>query len=308
MMKIIIAVVLAIVLCLGLCACDAGAVLEEMLTEEPEEIILPTVPQIQVPAPISQNDAETEDGTEAIDPAEETYPWETEFNEEGYEYHEEKFSHGKIISWHKNFIPARQITYWNDGRVYDNYFYPNGNLSHGYQWEADGLYVEFRYLDNGYIETKEDGAIISHTGTNIYQKFVNSDGYWGETHFDENEIPVKTISGGADGSYEEVCYFENGDISRHTHDSPNGEHYEYEYYENGCEKYSKHQSPEYTTEQRFDEEGFCTYFYYKDTAADYEIELISDESGKLVKAVENGSVIEDAAALAQHAKNYNFRQ
>ena len=58
-------------------------------------------------------------------------------------------------------------------------------------------------------------------------------------------------------------------------------------------------------EERYDEEGFMTYYHTKQ--ADYEIELLADESGKLVQAIENGQTIEDPAILAQYAAGYHFR-
>lgn len=58
-------------------------------------------------------------------------------------------------------------------------------------------------------------------------------------------------------------------------------------------------------EERYDEEGFMTYYHSKQV--DYEIELLADESGKLVQAIENGQTIEDPAILAQYAADYHFR-
>ena len=80
---------------------------------------------------------------------------------------------------------------------------------------------------------------------------------------------------------------------------------EQEYYENGKMKRIKTQTAEILSEERYDEEGFRTYFYTKN--ADYEVELTADETGKLIKVIENGEVKEDETTLAQYANSFNFR-
>ena len=70
-------------------------------------------------------------------------------------------------------------------------------------------------------------------------------------------------------------------------------------------KYKKHLTSVDEQEERYDEEGFMTYFHKK--CADYEIEMITDEKGRLVQAIENGQTIEDPTALAQYVTGYNFR-
>ena len=279
-MKKIIAALLMLALCLGLCACGALS-----SANKAEEIVLPTKPKIVLPdLPARGGSDETAD--ENIEPTGETHPWDVEFNEADYadcDVHEERFNIGKTITWHESFMPRRQVTYYNSGETDDSYFYPSYLPSHSYHWWADGSYSEVHYLDNGYFETKEDGAIISHIGTQIYDKWINSDGSWRESLFNNDGILMLEIYQNTEGSSGETQYYDNGNV-----------------------KHCRRQSPEYTLEEHYDEEGFHTYFYSKD--ADYELELTADESGKLIKVVENGEVKEDAATLTQYAQNYNFRQ
>lgn len=307
-MKKIISLLLACALFLGLCACNSKDVLVNMgvLEKEVEPVILPDVPE-QITLPTVSATDETRPGTEAVDSTGETYPWEAAFDETGYDLHEERFNMGRTVTWHKNFMPYRQVTYYDSGRIVDTYSYPSGLPSHSYTWEEDGSYYETRYLDNGYYETKEDGAITSHLGSVIFFKDIRPDGSWSESHYDENETPTYSICVETDGSRRETYYFENGNISKEISDIPtSGEHTETVYFEKGSVKYSKIQTQEYTQEEQYDEEGYRTYCYSKD--ANYEIELTADEAGKLVKVIENGIEMEDSATLTWYAQNYNFRQ
>ena len=284
----------------------------------------------------------------------ETYPWEVEFNEKAYVKSTVTAPGGiKITTWQETGMSGieRRIRYEHpDGFIKDDYFYPSGGVSHFYQWDADGLYMEMHFLDNGHMDpvTKIMGA-----GTNIYQKTISVDGSETERFFDENENPTFYSAKSADGFYLEEQYFEdgtcktvrkdpatgerteteyyeNGDVKKNvSNNEQTGTYSEYEcyengnmkksvykdpatgyseeqeYYENGKMKRIKTQTAEMLSEERYDEEGFHTYFYVKN--ADYEVELTADETGKLIKAIENGEVKEDETTLAQYANNFNFR-
>ncbi len=308
----------------------------------------------------------------------ETYPWEVEFNEKAYVKSTVTAPGGiKITTWQETGMSGRErrTRYENtDGSIKDDYFYPSGGVSHFYQWDADGLYMEMHFLDNGHMDpvTKIMGA-----GTNIYQKTISVDGSETERFFDENENPTFYSAKSADGFYLEEQYFEdgtcktvrkdpatgerteteyyeNGDVKKNvSNNEQTGTYSEYEcyengnmkksvykdpatgyseeqeyyengnmkksvckdpvtessteqeYYENGKMKRIKTQTAEMLSEERYDEEGFHTYFYVKN--ADYEVELTADETGKLIKAIENGEVKEDETTLAQYANNFNFR-
>lgn len=302
-MKKIISTLLILALCLGLCACGS----------EKEEIVLPTKPQQMtvpsLPAGESQSDA-AEESTETADPTGETFPWEAEFREEDYSRHEGIIDNvGDVVVWKENGFSSptrRQLVYQYDGDMDDNYYYPNGTFSHTYFYGADGTYIENHYLDNGRIEIEGNNSIM-YAGTNVYYKHINPDGSYQETKCAENGNPMYSIEQHANGYYSEFRYHDNGNPRKIIIIDPASEtHQEEEYYENGSMKCIKSQTPEHTTEEQYDEEGFHTYFYSKN--ADYEIELTADEAGKLVKVIENGNIIEDAATLAQYAQSYNFRQ
>ena len=333
-MKKIFVMLLVTAACCCLCACekDIGAEAEEIvLHTQPQQVALPDLPTRET----QDGTGAAEESTEATDSTGETYPWETEFNEDDYNRYEANFDgDGKSIFWTECGMfdqCRRDILYFSNGDIEDSYFYPSGNCSHDFFYGADGSYREAHYLDNGHIGIAEDGSVTTYMGTTIYEKNIAPDGSYSEYEYDHDGNPIYNIRQDTNGFYSECWYYENGNCGKSIcndpaagtyqeaeyyengnqkysiyEDSQAGTYYEYECFENGNVKYSKQQSPDYTQEQRCDETGFFTYFYYKDS--DHEIELITDEDGKLVKAVENGTVIEDAATLAQYAQGYNFRQ
>lgn len=325
-MKKHIAVLIIFALCLGLSACGAE-------TGKAEEIVLPSIPtpmpvQNLPTMPEDSGDQDPED-TQAADPAEKKYPWEEEFDPTGYTVRKGEFGEGRTISWIKGYKNGRSIVYYNSGMIEDSYFYPSGALSHTCVYYADGSYSEVRRLDNGDVVTLPDGTKISGLGTVFYIMTINADGSWKETQYNSEEIPeleirqladgsyqeirynsagvsVHEITRGLDGYYYEILWYDNGDINKIITDDPAaGTYMEEIYYENGQLKHKKSQTSDEEQEARYDEEGFLTYFHTK--LADYEIELIVDGSGKLVKAIENGQTIEDPTALAQYVTSYNFR-
>lgn len=317
-MKKIIAYILVLGLCLGLCACGGEDHVE--LPTKPEQMAAPSLP-----AEMPQISADSpEESTEATEPVEETTPWEAEFNEEDYDvFHfpgQTSYRLGGLFGFE-----ARNVREESDGTVEDTYYYPSNYPCKIIFQRPDGNTFESWLLDNGY----EEGD-IRYSGTMIYQKQITPDGTVYETFFDETGKETRATCANTDGSYREI-YYENGITVREIIDSPStGEHVECDFYENGAVKKSvvtnsqtgmyseqeyfengnmkhfKNQSPEYTSEERYDEEGYRTYFHTKN--ADYEMECIADETGKLVKVVENGEVKEDAETLAQYAADYNFRQ
>ena len=325
-MKRIIAILLVLAVCAGLCACGGRA--DTVLPTIPEQLAVPTQ-SVTKETPNNQ----TAESTEPIDPTGETYPWEAEFREEDYfVYTHIEPKIGTFTSYMVKSIAnlgtcVRTISEYTNGDIEDTYFYPSGLDSHSYRWYADGSFEEYRYLDDGRIDLVERKTYM---GTVIYQKNVAPDGAWSEFLLDESGNLTRSAGMDADGTYREFQKLEDG-TGREVSDNPNtgerweteyfensstkrsvgsnsrtGTYYEIEYYENGKMKYAKNESPENTTEERYNEEGCLTYFYSKNT--NYELELISDETGKLIKVTENGTVIEDATTLAQYAKDYNFKE
>ena len=223
-MKKYIALLILLTLSLGLCACGGGT----------EDIELPTRPQQSLPNDAIQI-ATTEQSDESQDLTGETYPWETEFNEEDYVKFEFTAPDGeKITTWREGTIlgrEARQIYEWTDGTIEDSYYYPSGNKSHSYKWGADGSYSEMYFLDDGYTDLAKH---TTYSGTVIHEKTISADGAEFEMNCDENGVVSFTATKEADGTYSEYSYFPNGNPSKNICDNPNtGEHSEYEYYENG---------------------------------------------------------------------------
>lgn len=300
-MKKVIFMLLILAMCCGLCACSTEA--EIVLPTKPQQMAVPSLP---ARAPQNDEDAASE-GTESAEPTGDTYPWEGEFREEDYDRFEGVIENdADIITWKENGFMSqtrRKLTYWHNGDIEDTYYYPSGNISHSYWYGADGTYWEAHYLDNGYIEIDGNSSMM-YTGTNIYFKEIYPDGSYREHHRDNDGTPTFSIELDANGVYTECRYYKNGNYSKIiTSDPVSGTYQEEEYYENGNMKYIKNQTPENTVEEQYDEEGYHTYFYSKN--ADWEIELTADETGKLIRVVENGETIEDPERLAQYAQGYN---
>ena len=86
---------------------------------------------------------------------------------------------------------------------------------------------------------------------------------------------------------------------------------EQEYYENGNMKQSKVRAPDDEMDAQYNEEGYCTYyhhFYYLANGSPYEIECCGDETGKLVKVIENGEESDVEQFLTYQGHLYNFRR
>ena len=327
----------SIVLILAIC-CGLGIYfyMDNMQKKIVEELVLPTVPHVAVPTLPAREGGEeaTEEVTEPNDPTGETYPWETEFIEEDYNIMEGNAGDGGkgifFLQKGESFMIRRDIVYWTNGDIEDTYYYQSGLPSHRYFWSTDGTFEEFRYLDDGRIETNTNGSVHSIWGTMIYWKEVQPDGsyvenilpeegnsteirhdangYYSKSEYDRNGNLCNYVSDDpATGTHEEGTYYDNGCTMRHVREnSQRGEYSETVYFENGYIKYNKYQTQTHIQEEHYDEAGFHIYFYLKDT--NIEIELISDETGKLIKVIENGVTIEDTAIIAQYAQSYNFKE
>ena len=273
---------IAVFLVLALCFC--GCSVKEVLLPPEEEIVLPAIP---IPVPAQKLPALPEDGgdqgTESKQTAEK-YPWDTEFDPTGYTVWKENFDEGRAITWAKGHKNGRSLVYYNNGSIEDSYFYPSGARSHFCIYNADGSYSEIRWMDNGDVVIMPDGTKLSGLGTVFYVKNINTDGSWEETQYNSEESAEYRFCQFADGTYQEYQYYENGNFRKIITGDPAAGTYQ---------------------EETYDEEEFLTYFHMK--IADREIEMFTDENGKLVKVIENGQIIEDSAALAQYVTSYNFR-
>ena len=297
-MKKIIAMLIILTLCLNLYACGVDVQQSDGASVQNKPVNSGKT-QIAV-------SGEAVKSTEAV---EETYPWEAEFSEEDYYRLEgEPAPNGdRTVTWLEGENLDRKVrelyTWGESGDVRDTYFYPSGNISHEYMRYADGIFQESHYLDNEQTDSEQQ---VSQQGARIYLKQVNPDDSWYEYHYNENEVLTLLVSMEANGTYSESYFFEDGNVKKFvSNNDQTGAYTEYEYYENGSMKYNKSESAEYVREERFDEEGCHTYYCYK--SSEYGLELIADETGKLVKAIENGVVKEDEETLNLYVSGYNFR-
>ena len=99
---------------------------------------------------------------------------------------------------------------------------------------------------------------------------------------------------------------ENGNIKISVyHNLATEEYFEQEYYENGSLKRNKNQTADSLFKEELDTDGFRTYCLSQHS--NWEVECIADDTGKLVKVIENGTEILDSVTLTQYAEGYNFR-
>lgn len=294
------AILLILTLCLGLCACGPA----ESSVNKPEAVILPTKPEaLEAPTqPVWENYKNSNpENTEPISPTQEPAPWDVEFNEADYDV----FQISEQISYRTGGLNGREVRNIEtrpDGVVLDVYLYPSGNMSHCHEYHPDGTFREVHCLDNGYTDENN----VSHAGTCIYQKIIYPDRTWSEIHWNENGAIIRDITMGADSIYAEVNYYEDGKTRLTISSNPTaGIYNEAEYYETGFVKRVVFQSPQLSQEDHYDRVGYQTYRYVN--GAGFEIELISDENGKLIKIIENGEVKEDEATLSEYAGAHNFR-
>ena len=178
-----------------------------------------------------------------------------------------------------------------DGSWNETHCDKNGTVTYAASLDTEGTYWEYYLFEDG---TSRDVSDNPNTGEHS------------ESEYYANGNTKKWISDDPEaGTYSESEYYENGNVERSVYkDSATEYCSEQEYFESGNLKHSKNQSPESTMEERYDEEGYRTYFYSKGNG--WEIELTADETGKLVKVSENGTVYEGAAIPAHYASDYNF--
>lgn len=194
---------------------------------------------------------------------------------------------------------------------------PEGNT---YPWE-----VEFN--ETGYTVRKEEfNEGKAFTWIKGYKKGRSIIYYNNGTIEDSYYYPSGAMSHLCrwmqDGSYTEARWLDNGDVASIMPDgttisgmgtlfyritiNTDGSSEETQLNSQGMVELMIRRFPDGSyQESRYDSEGFVTYVHMKN--ADYELELLSDENGKLIQAIENGQMIEDPAALEQYVTGYNFR-
>ena len=314
-MKKRIALVLTFMLCLSLCACSQEPA-------QPEQ----TVTEAQAGQTANESQAEQAGA----------------LTEDGYYMQEKTLDDGTHIKIYRDGGPEGPIvegyvtypdgTYseerydtdgkleyftWNDteGSVYEQYYYPSGNVSKSISNCADGSYDEYHYLDNG---TYDEATGIGYDGTIIYRKNISADGQVDEetyefeedgTRWETDEWPDGTIvkshytgrgmlleqiqDNEATGNHVEITYYENGsEKTRNAYYPDNGLNSLLEYYENGNVAHSLMKYDDgYTNEEKINEIGYTVYYYDSNLKA----EFFANDMGELVKYVKNGTVYEGNA-------------
>lgn len=346
-MKKIITMLLILALCAGQCACGGGEKIElptqpaqialpdrpatgETQTAEPGETSESTEPtgktypweaefreedfdKISYTAPNNDQIISWRDGGLFGITRREIYEWaETGIIEDSYYYPSGNASH--CYRWHPD-GSYEEYHYLDNGYTdQETLIVHLGTMIYAKHISADGSFSENKYAEDGTptycVVSSADGSYSEYTyaadGIPTYCITTYPDGSYTEEKYNEQGIPCYYKSLSPDGSYSELQYYDNGSLkSQITKNPAAGMESQQEFYENGAAAYMKEQNPDYSSELHYDEEGYFTYYYYKD--ANGEIELISDETGKLVKVIENDDVKEDAATLARYAAGYNFR-
>lgn len=233
---------------------------------------------------------------EATEPPVKEAPEDVGFREEAYTVIESTAQDGtKMWEYYTQDGSNARIRFYceyPDGRVSDEYYDPNGNLSHDFWYHSDGSGSGFYY--------GEDGSVI---------KSVQSypDGEQVENAYFENGEVKQSISVNAvTGQSSEKLFYESGVLKTVISDDPSADfHSESGYYENGNLQCITERKGTDLLEQHFDAEGFLTYHHSKNGKS--EIECITDETGALVTYIENGTVMEDPEILAKVRDDYNFR-
>lgn len=229
-MKKRIALILAFVLCLSLCACGQGSA---------------HAPADQKPANAKQNDTESQQEQTAETTAGDYFVEEEILVDGGKSttyrvgspngviakitrefvdgsYTEERYdSEGKL----EYSIHSRPDSY-----VWEQYFYPSGNVSKDIMKSADGSSTEKHFLDNGSID-EATGTVTS--GATTYEKHVTADGQVNEITHDidvEDDGTYWFNYTGEDGSIEKTHFDTDNKIIEAIRDNEaTGDHAEIEY-------------------------------------------------------------------------------
>ena len=219
---------------------------------------------------------------------------------------------------------------WNDadGSVYEMYYYPSGNMEKNISKMADGFYYETHYMDNGSFDEKTG---IGHDGTITYQKTVTPDGQveeitydveedgtrwdtdeWEDgtivkTHYGTNGYPIEqTMNNEQTGDHTETTYYENGsEKTRDSYHAGQKLRVYLEYYEDNSVKYSLMEGDNGSkSEEKINEAGYTTY-YFENFNNTKDCEFFANDTGELVKYVENGTVYEGDAIPSSAKELFN---
>lgn len=215
-----------------------------------------------------------------------------------------------------------------DGSVFETYYYPSGNIAKNISKMADGHYYEVHYMDNG---TYDEKTGVGYDGTITYEKSVTPDGYVDEKTYDieedgtrwdteewEDGTIVKTHYGAhgalleriqdneATGDHTEITYYENGsEKTRDSYHADSKQRIYLEYYEDNAVKYSLIEGENGSkNEEKINEAGYTTY-YFENFNNTRDCEFFANDTGELMKYVENGTVYEGDAIPSSAREMFN---
>lgn len=202
-----------------------------------------------------------------------------------------------------------EISYDENGNAVQTYCDEDGNTVQTYNDENGNAIVVCIAPDGSRTETcnNTDGSMVS-----IYDDPAT--GAYIETEFSKAFVRIREKGyDPATGRHTETEYYENGNLKwANVWNPSSGFTSEQEYYENGNRKWMKTREPDKDEEMdaQYNEEGYCTYYRssYIFKKEPYEIECFGDETGKLIKVIENGVETDDAKLFALCISNYNFRK
>lgn len=205
-----------------------------------------------------------------------------------------------------------------DGSVHEQYYYPSGNLEKLISNFSDGAYSETHFLDNA---SYDEATGLYYDGTITYEKSITADGQveeitydieedgsrWDTEEWDDGTI-VKTHYGphGAlleriednetTGNHTEITYYENGnEKTRDSYHAESKQRVYLEYYEDNSVKYSLIEGDNGSkNEEKINEAGYTTY-YFENFNNTKDSEFFANDTGELIKYVEDGTVYEGDA-------------
>lgn len=229
------------------------------------------------------------------------------------EWEDPQGRHGVQTFW-DNGMMATSISYELDGSVFEEECYSNGTAKISIIRNADGSLQENRYADDGIVE-ESDGMISFTPGTQTYGREVDANGAmvwemvrnedgtsreWGleeggytwEVHFSVDGYMTKTVNDDpVNGWHSETEYFIDGSRKRQEDIGADGQYRLYEFYADGKQKHWIAEEPDGTRqEHRYNYEGLLTYCYSRNLVD--EVEFVADDTGKLIKYTENGTLYE----------------
>lgn len=202
----------------------------------------------------------------------------------------------------KNGVLVWSKSEYADGSSVEEYYYPSGNISKCIMHNADGSYAEFHHADNGSYDAQTQ---FRTPGTTTYNKLVSADGKVDEYYFDirlEEDGSWWMHTEKEDGTTFDTHYNADGVITGQNMDNPvTGEKLCQEFYEDGSLKYTLQEMEGYKIEIKYDEEGYCIFYFFQDPVNTREATI--DENGTLIKFTING----ESQNISYWAKEINTR-